>query len=790
MKIYLIEKQPVAESITSRRDDIEVYDGCLDESVEMIAEDIKNRFAKSDDVLLIDVHLSIGGVPLSENAGIKLLKMLRLHRVDNHVVLYSWLSREMLMDDLSNAIIFSKGVTFCKLPSFLDEIQHLDFSSLCQKKADKDELLQLFRAEYNPDNRHFNANKFGVWQLTRVQMAYESIVSDGKVPSDVFSSEVFDFMKSYEGMLVQYISEWDEVDLIREYISALHDERYAALLNEQQEIKSLEEQIDIWELSLEEQEKQIEEDANRVVISELSELFEKKRLAKSTIEVLEEQKNELEQVLKDYNDVRARCVILDPDSIQRQKMQDVMRRVCELVNAGDKVRKSLAERVPPRIVYVDDMANEGWADMLKRIIYKKEWDYKNMTVIAPNREESIDTIVERILRVNNPDLIILDIRLKDEHGYYAPADLSGFQVLQKLNETNLPCAILVFTASNKVWSLKEAFKGNVMSFWTKGLVGADEIKDCVKNYLDLLRQINYLIQYKWLFELFAKIGKVKDEIEHGSNSYWWEIKQIGFKSAKTDKKPYNRKLTKKEEIVLRLANVLQITRNAMRQMFFFDNSENVKAQMLNSFVMRVFDNIEQIFYYNERNQDFISLLLRMDQNDPDNNEKLQQVLHLRNNSAHYGYLIPKKEDVIKLVDFVLDIIKDFDAIQSPCDSAKVGPAPSVSAPSTQVQFFAPASAPTCVTAPQERHTVADGLTPMAERKSILDKNDGIVVEIINIRPNEKGSGSLCDFYIDEKGTILTALNESDVQLTVGDMVQVKLFGYGRNGTPLYGIIPV
>ena len=107
MKIYLIEKQPVAESITSRRDDIEVYDGCLDESVEMIAEDIKNRFAKSDDVLLIDVHLSIGGVPLSENAGIKLLKMLRLQRVDNHVVLYSWLSREMLMDDLSNAIRLS-----------------------------------------------------------------------------------------------------------------------------------------------------------------------------------------------------------------------------------------------------------------------------------------------------------------------------------------------------------------------------------------------------------------------------------------------------------------------------------------------------------------------------------------------------------------------------------------------------------------------------------------------------------------------------------------------------------
>ena len=782
MKIYLIEKQPVTESITSRRDDIEVYDGCLDESVETVAEDIKNRFAKSDDVLLIDVQLSIGGLPLSENAGIKLLKMLRLHRVDNHVVLYSWLSREMLMDDLSNAIIFSKGVTFCKLPSFLDEIQHLDFSSLCQKKADKDELLQLFRAEYNPDNRHFNANKFGVWQLMRVQMAYESIVSDGKVPLDVFSPEVFDFMTSYEGMLVQYISEWDEVDLIREYISALHDERYAALLNEQQEIKSLEEQIDIWELSLEEQEKQIEEDTNKVVISELSELYEKKRLAKNTIEVLEEQKNELEQVLKDYNDVRARCVILDLDSIQRQKMQDVMRRVCELVNAGDEVRKRLDELDPkPRIVYVDDMANEGWADILKRIIYTKKGDYKNMTVIAPNRDESIDTIVERILRVNNPDLIILDIRLKDEHGYYAPADLSGFQVLQKLNETHLPCAILVFTASNKVWSLKEAFKGNVMSFWTKGMVGADETKDSVKNYLDLLRQINFLVQYKWLFELFAKIGKVKDEIEHGSKSYWWETKQIVFKG---DKGSYPRRKTKKEEIVLLLANVLQITRSAMRQMFFFDNSESVKAQMLNSFVMRVSDNLEQIFFYRERNDDFISLLYRIDQNI---NKKLQQILHLRNNSAHYGYLSPKKEGVIEFVVFVLDFIEDFAAPQKLYNSGNANPASGGVDSSTRAQFSAPAYAATCVTAPQEQHTVADGLTPMAERKSILDQNEAIVVEIINMRPNENGSGSLCDFYIDESGSILTVLNESYDQLTVGDLVQVKVFGYGRRG-PQYGII--
>ena len=175
MNILLIENQPLADMIRSKRTDIDVYGG-LGQSVEVVAADIKSRLAEHYDVIIIGVHAQIGNALLSDHAGIQLLKLLRLHHIDKHVVLYSWMSREMLMGNLRNAIVFSKGVTFYRLPDFINEVKDLDFDKLSHETADKNELLPLFRAEYDPNERHFDANMFGVWQLMRVQDAYEKNV--------------------------------------------------------------------------------------------------------------------------------------------------------------------------------------------------------------------------------------------------------------------------------------------------------------------------------------------------------------------------------------------------------------------------------------------------------------------------------------------------------------------------------------------------------------------------------------------------------------------------------------
>ena len=110
-----------------------------------------------------------------------------------------------------------------------------------------------------------------------------------------------------------------------------------------------------------------------------------------------------------------------------------------------------------------------------------------------------------------------------------PADLSGFQVLKALDKKNLPCAILIFTASNKVWSLKEAFKGNVMSYWIKeGLDRADGIEDSVNNYLDLITQINTLTRVKGVFEYLAELKTMAKEINEAQQLFWWETLEAKF----------------------------------------------------------------------------------------------------------------------------------------------------------------------------------------------------------------------------------------------------------------------
>lgn len=662
MNILLIENQPLADTIKSKRTDIEIYGG-LDLTVEEIAADIKSRLVERYDVIVIGVHVQIANSMLSDNAGIKFLKLFRLHHIDKHVVLYSWMSREMLMGNLHNAIVFSKGVTFYSLPNFINEVQDLDFDKLSHETADKNELLPLFRAEYDPVDRHFDANMFGVWQLMRVQDAYEKMYDKGcKQNKDEESrKKIYAYLNSYNGKVMQYISgQYSEnlEDRLREETKRFSEKaRKERLQYAISSIKAVDAELHDVQIRIEAINRLIpvdsKHDEGASLLQRIVDKIADKKLASLAIDETRElvqRKVDLEKERERFESMKAWAETpadSSGESDEPVKFDNV---------TIEGIRTALNER-RPHIVYVDDMADKGWADMLKRMVYQSEEDYGYLTSIVPTKNDSVDTIVGKICEVKDPQLIILDLRLKDEKGYYAPADLSGFQVLQKLQEKNPPCAILVFTASNKVWSLKEAFKGNVMSYWTKGgLDNMDKTNDGVNNYLDLLCQINYLTNYKWMFELLAKIGEVKRKIENKGKTYWWETKDLTF--SKVDKNNnemhYKRVLTDKNSMIELIKSVLQTTQSDLRQMFFFENNEKARGVMLNSFVMRVADILEQIYYYNERDDDYINLTERMKMTP--NGDNLWFILKVRNRSAHSGYLSPKEIDVIEYVYYVLKYV--------------------------------------------------------------------------------------------------------------------------------------
>ncbi len=560
MRTLLIENQPIADIINKTcSTNIDIYDVGQAQSVEALADDIKNHYSSSVDLFIIDVHLTIGNSLLSDNLGIKLLKLLRLHDINNHVVLFSWLSREMLMTDINNVIIFSKGISFYRLPDFFHVVSNINQERL-QEKANPQELLQLFRAEYDPDNRHFDANIFGIWQLLKSQEAYERLC-DIVPPQDCELENVAQFMNTYHSLLARFVNHTEAEILDHHYIDALllRNEKVAVILERTIPKKIENRRGDIQNLNRAISDLNESKDPKEDVFERRQKLIYRKEQYEKEIQILQQYLDYCQSKEYLHNNV---MLSMEPDS------KDCF-----------DVRKQLRD-MEPNIVFVDDLADQGWSDILQRMIYGKK--SSRFRTIIPQVGESPEEIANRVWLASKPseyypgsDLIILDIRLKNEHGYIQSSHLSGLEVLRLLN-LKTKCPILMFSASNKIWSFKKAIKGNALSYWMKGRVENKDI-DIVDDYLDLVDLIYSLVSIKWVFEIIADIKNMASIIKKSYDPYWWETYHVSFcLEAKDDmrKEPkanqgkcYERKLTSKKVIVDLLNNAAAITMNSMRSLF-------------------------------------------------------------------------------------------------------------------------------------------------------------------------------------------------------------------------------
>jgi len=70
----------------------------------------------------------------------------------------------------------------------------------------------------------------------------------------------------------------------------------------------------------------------------------------------------------------------------------------------------------------------------------------------------------------------LDLRLFGETGNYPIQDVSGFKVLDIiLSSSRKRCPVLITSASNKIWSYKEAISRGADAYWVKQ--GLDDYSD-------------------------------------------------------------------------------------------------------------------------------------------------------------------------------------------------------------------------------------------------------------------------------------------------------------------------
>ena len=126
--------------------------------------------------------------------------------------------------------------------------------------------------------------------------------------------------------------------------------------------------------------------------------------------------------------------------------------------------KSLGEH-SKKILLVDDMADIGWSILLKYCL-NVNGEEEVFEVLDNFSEDLTDQIVEKI-EEKEINLILLDLRLKNEKGNLDIEDISGYQVLKGLKEKRPDIPIVIITASNKLQTNKALEQMGVWGVWTK-----------------------------------------------------------------------------------------------------------------------------------------------------------------------------------------------------------------------------------------------------------------------------------------------------------------------------------
>lgn len=155
----------------------------LSDTPEALIEKVREKHANSI-LFLVNVNYKTDNISRADNAGILFLKYLRLNHFNQHCVLYSFLNREQLMmQDPHNAIIFSEGVTFIRMP---EDLSKVDYSELFKQKAPEN-LSIYFRGEIDfVKIRHSLANIYGLWFMFNI---HNKFFPNEKLEESIFSDE-------------------------------------------------------------------------------------------------------------------------------------------------------------------------------------------------------------------------------------------------------------------------------------------------------------------------------------------------------------------------------------------------------------------------------------------------------------------------------------------------------------------------------------------------------------------------------------------------------------------------
>lgn len=590
-----------------------------------VAVEIKKKIkAKEKAIIFIPQFLDCADEEfkwLQDNAGIALIKFLRMLKVRQHIVLITpYKNLQLIQEDPGNLIVSSLGVSFLSYLYQVRDVSLEKFQKLAKKTFDEKQdrkpyILTEFRLP--EDERHNWANWWGIDRLWNVHRVVEQ--KKYGLTERWNLKEYPDYLKSklkavrnrealflyghQEKFIANNLAELNDEanklsEIVQRYISArdLFIENQNTIQSTKkdrtQRIENLETQISYINKLLpllnglsESFLKMRDENIRRLI--ELSkeirgldeELTKEKQRTRQIDYAISEKENrltELNNALSKEEEIYLWEWRSGIDSLKNE-IQKLQSKILSL--SIPALREKLQKR-SPNILYIDDQADEGWSNIFRNIIYNNE-EQERFKVIQPKKTDNINAqyfieVVCPEIISHYPDLILLDLRLNKESGIRSEVEnLSGALLLKEIKKRFPGIPVMMTTASNKSWSYEELQRIGCDAFWTKeGIDTGMTEHDSVKNYLRFIELVNLLTesQYHFLKDFANRIYYLKAQDFH-----WWENPEW----LNSDKDQYRKDLKVEKEIVFKLlGDTIIICRDYLRTQI----SRSVFGEVLNDWL--------------------------------------------------------------------------------------------------------------------------------------------------------------------------------------------------------------
>lgn len=452
-----------------------------------VLEWVENQNFEKDALFFIDVEIELDGGGPASRKGIEVLKYLRLKNYLQHCVMFSIASlSELLKEHPERIILCSKGVTFVHAI----DVRNVNVKNTPQESSD---LKPYFKNDYIvSDDRHSVANWWGVYCLYKIQ----HIIEVSKAIRALNEAK-----KSQEGNIKE----------LEQALEKLQEEKPEAT------IPRAWKEMNSYQGIVAQYFNKIESDSIIERVKMVEESFEGTQpetvnIPNSTDETFKESYSNLGDELHNA-----------PGRSFSVNMQDV--------------RQNFRES-PPKIIYVDDQADDGWANVFKRIIYGTTTTELFKTVKIEQNTDTEQNIVSKIREAQkafsqmpkymlNPMLFILDLRLFSTENTRKIEEVSGIKVLELLKNDSFPSfPIMVVSASNKINFFAKTITLGALFYWQKkGLEEINDTESIIANYYDFIKSVHticYNENIQLIYRSFLPgIQILKTERCLPKQKFWW-----------------------------------------------------------------------------------------------------------------------------------------------------------------------------------------------------------------------------------------------------------------------------